>query len=63
MQIAVGPILLLIFVAMIWIARPRQGMDSAGWLQRPWFLGQAYALAALVVAVLGVSFILNSWPA
>jgi hypothetical protein len=43
------------------IAGDQSGQDSAVWLSKPWILGQAYVLAALIVAVEGVSFVLNGW--
>ncbi len=62
MLIILGIVLLLVCVGMILVARPKAGQDSAIWLSKPWFLGQAYVLLTLLVAVVGVSFILNSWP-
>ncbi len=62
MEIIVGCILLIVCVGMIVVARPAAGQDSVVWLSKPWILGQAYVLATLVVAVVGVSFILNGWP-
>ena len=63
MQITVGIVLLIVSVGMVMMARPKAGQDSATWLSKPWILGQAYVLAVLVVAVVGVSFVLNAWPA
>ncbi len=63
MQIILGIILLIVSVGMVMIARPKAGQDSAIWLSKPWILGQAYVLVVLLVAVVGVSFILNAWPA
>ncbi len=60
MQIIVGCIFLVVFVAMVFIGRPAAGQDSVLWLNKPWILGQAYVLAALVMAVIGISFILNA---
>ncbi len=62
MQIIVGCIFLLVFFGMVFVARPAAGQDSVLWLSKPWILGQVYVLAALVTAVVGVSFILNAWP-
>ncbi len=62
MLIILGVVLLLVCVGMILVARPKAGQDSAIWLSKPWILGQAYVLLTLLVAVVGVSFILNSWP-
>ncbi len=62
MEIVVGCVLLIVCVGMIVVAQPAAGQDSVVWLSKPWILGQAYVLATLVVAVVGVSFILNGWP-
>jgi hypothetical protein len=62
MQIILGLVLLIVCVGMLVVARPQAGQDSVVWLSKPWILGQAYVLVALVVAVVGVSFILNGWP-
>jgi len=62
MQIIVGIILLIVSVGMVIIARPKAGQGSVVWLSEPWILGQGYVLTVLVVAVVGVSFILNAWP-
>ena len=61
MQIAIGLILLIVCVLMVYVGRPKAGQDSAIWLSNPWILGQAYALAALIVAVIGVVFVLKGW--
>ena len=63
MQIVIGIILLAVCVGMLIIGRPQAGQDSAIWLSKPWILGQAYLLVALIAAVVGVSFLLNNWPA
>ncbi len=62
MQIIIGLILLIASVGIISLGRSRAGQDSAVWLSKPWILGQAYILPALVLAVVGVSLILNGWP-
>jgi hypothetical protein len=62
MQIIIGSVLLIAFVGMVYVARPEPGSDSVPWLARPWILGQVYVLIALVMAVIGISFILNNWP-
>jgi hypothetical protein len=63
MQLIAGLILLIVAVGMTLIARPPAGQEGVRWLIRPWILGQAYVLAILVVAVVGVSLILGNWPA
>ncbi len=62
MQIIIGLILLIACVGIIALDRPRAGQNSAVLLSKPWILGQSYVLIALVVAVVGVSLIVNGWP-
>ena len=62
MPIVIGIVLLAACAGMLIIARPQAGQDSAIWLSKPWILGQAYLLAALITAVVGLSFLLNAWP-
>ena len=62
MPIVIGIILLAVCAVMLIIARPQPGQDSAVWLSKPWILGQAYLLAALITAVVGVSYLLNAKP-
>jgi len=62
MQIIVGCIILVVFVAMVFVARPAAGQDSVLWLSKPWILGQVYVLATLVTAVIGATLIINALP-
>ncbi len=48
MNFAIGFILIAVTVAMVMVARPADG-ESAPFL-KVWFVGQAYALAAMVTA-------------
>jgi hypothetical protein len=57
MPIVLGIVSLAVCVGMLIIARPQAGQDSAVWLSKPWILGQAYVLVALITAVVGVT-----WP-
>jgi hypothetical protein len=54
--------LILVTIAMIWVARPAAGHDSAPFL-RSWIVGQIYAMAALICAVTGISFLIVGWTA
>ncbi len=54
MQIVFGALLLVASAALVWIARPAQGLDSAPFL-RNWVVGRAYALVALVVPSVGLA--------
>jgi hypothetical protein len=60
MSFALGPILLAVTVAMILVARPADG-ESASFLKN-WFVGQIYALGAMVSAVVGVTILITDWP-
>jgi hypothetical protein len=62
MLIVIGVILLALSAGMLVIARPKAGQDCAIWLSKPWILGQAYVMAVLIIAVVGVSLVLNSLP-
>jgi hypothetical protein len=53
-------VLLAVTVAMIVIARPADG-ESAPFL-KIWVVGQFYALAAMVSAVMGVTILITTWP-
>jgi hypothetical protein len=60
MNFTAGLVLLAVTVAMIVMARPADGV-SAPFL-RVWIVGQVYALAAMVSAVLGVTILITTWP-
>jgi len=59
MNFTFGLILLAVTIAMLVIARPADGV-SAKFLT-VWIVGQIYALAAMVSAVLGVTIIIATW--
>jgi zinc transporter ZupT len=60
MNFTAGLVLLAVTVAMIVVARPADGV-SAPFL-RVWIVGQIYALAAMVSAVIGVTILIIAWP-
>jgi hypothetical protein len=60
MNFTAGLVLLAVTVAMIVVARPADGV-SAPFL-RVWIVGQIYALAAMVSAVIGVTILITAWP-
>ena len=60
MNFTAGLFLLAVTVAMIVVARPADGV-SAPFL-RVWIVGQVYALAAMVSAVIGVTILITTWP-
>lgn len=60
MNFTAGLVLLAVTVAMIVVARPADGV-SAPFL-KVWIVGQIYALAAMVSAVIGVTILIIAWP-
>ncbi|HEY5217510.1 MAG TPA: hypothetical protein VIJ17_11545 [Pseudolabrys sp.] len=60
MDFTAGLVLIAITIGMIVIARPKDGV-SAPFL-KVWIVGQIYALAAMVSAVIGVTIIISTWP-
>ena len=60
MSFTAGLVLIAVTVAMIVVARPADG-ELAPFL-RVWIVGQLYALAAMVSAVLGVTIMIITWP-
>jgi hypothetical protein len=60
MNFAAGLVLIAVTVAMIAVARPADG-ESAPFL-KVWIVGQAYTLAAMVSAVVGVTILISTWP-
>jgi hypothetical protein len=61
MNIIGGVILIAIAVAMLIVARPKDGV-SACFLKGPWIVGQAYVMIAMISGVIGVSAIIVNWP-
>jgi hypothetical protein len=55
----VGLAMIAVTVAMLVVARPADG-ESAKFL-KVWFVGQLYALTAMVIAVVGVTLVITSW--
>jgi hypothetical protein len=63
MQIILG-LLLVIVSEIIRASRGRKpGEQRAKVLSKPWILGQGHVMVALVIAVVGVSLVVNGWPA
>ena len=60
MNFTAGLVLIAVTIAMVVVARPKNGV-SAPFL-KVWIVGQAYALAAMVSAVIGVTIIISTWP-
>lgn len=59
MNFTAGLVLIAITIAMLVVARPKNG-ESAPFL-KIWIVGQAYALTAMVSAVIGVTIIISNW--
>lgn len=60
MMFWVGLILIALTVAMVLLGRPADG-ESAPFL-KAWYVGQAYVLAALTSAVMGITFAITNLP-
>jgi len=60
MNFTIGLILIAIAIAMVVMARPADG-GSAPFL-KVWIVGQIYALAAMVSAVMGIAILIISGP-
>ena len=60
MNFTAGLILIAVTVAMLLLARPRNG-ETAPFL-KIWIVGQIYALAAMVSTVVGLTIIISTWP-
>ena len=58
-NIALGLLLVALTVAMLVVARPRDG--AAGWFLKSWIVGQVYVMAALVSAVSGAALVISNW--
>jgi hypothetical protein len=56
-----GVVLIAIAVAMVLLARPKDGV-SARFLKGLWIVGQVYTLIIMICAVIGVSAIIVNWP-
>ena len=56
-----GVVLIAFAVAMVVLARPKDGV-SARFLKGPWIVGQVYTLITMICVVIGVSVIIVNWP-
>ena len=61
MNVIGGIILIAIAVAMLIMAKPKDGV-SARFLKGPWIVGQAYIMIAMISGVIGVTSIIVNWP-
>jgi hypothetical protein len=60
-EFILGPAFIALTVMMILVARPKDGV-SARFL-KSWPVGQAYSLAAMSSAVIGVALLISRLPA
>lgn len=60
MNFTAGLVLIAVTIAMVVVARPKNGV-SAPFL-KVWIVGQAYALTAMVSTVIGITVIISTWP-
>jgi len=60
MNFTAGLVLIAVTIAMVVVARPKNGV-SAPFL-KVWIVGQAYALTAMVSTVIGITIIISTWP-
>jgi hypothetical protein len=56
MNITAGIILLVVFVAMLWFGKARNGVPRD--FMRIWIVGIAYTMACLVTFVMGVALLI-----
>jgi hypothetical protein len=61
MIFAGGIILIAITVAMVMVARPKDG-ESPHFLNGPWIVGQAYVMTTMICGVLGIAAVIVNWP-
>jgi hypothetical protein len=59
MKIAYGIGLICVAIAMIWLARPADGV-SLPWFKKAWIIGQLYVLTAMVLFIMGGAAILGN---
>jgi hypothetical protein len=59
MNIVYGIVLICIAVAMLWLARPADGV-SLPWFKKAWIIGQVYVMAAMVLFIMGGAAIISS---
>jgi hypothetical protein len=59
MNIAYGIALICVAIAMIWAARPADGV-SVPIFKKVWVVGVLYVMATMVILVIGGAFIISS---
>jgi hypothetical protein len=61
MNVIGGVILIAIAVAMLILARPKDGV-SARFLKGPWIVGQAYVMITMIFGIIGIAAVIVNWP-
>ena len=56
MNLTAGMVLLVVFVAMLWIGRARNGVPRR--FMRSWIPGMAYTMACMLTFVMGVALLI-----
>ncbi len=61
LELIYGIGLIAVMCAMVWIAMPGRGQDSAPWLS-VYVVGLLYVMTAFATGVLGVAILISNWP-
>jgi hypothetical protein len=56
MNLTAGLVLLVVFVAMLWIGRARNGVPRG--FMRIWIVGMGYTMACLLSFVMGIALLI-----
>jgi hypothetical protein len=59
MNTTIGIAMICLAVAMIWLARPADGV-SVPFFKKAWIIGQLYVMIAMILFILGAAAILGT---
>ena len=59
MNTTIGIAMICVAVAMIWLARPADGV-SVPFFKKAWIIGQLYVMTAMILFILGAAAILGT---
>jgi hypothetical protein len=59
MNTTIGIVMICVAVAMIWLARPADGI-SLPWFKKAWIIGQVYTMVAMVLFIMGAAAIFGA---
>jgi hypothetical protein len=59
MNTTIGIAMICVAVAMIWLARPADGV-SVPFFKKAWIIGQLYVMIAMILFILGAAAILGT---